>query len=543
MKKVLFTCFMALAVMSSAQISYSYGWEPTGDGSWTSSGSGSFIRSETTPCAGVGSMKANNYYNSSSYLVSPALTGTNGGDINISFAYKVTEYSSNNTGVSLVDFGVIKLDWATSDAGPWQTAYIIDDTNHVVSASCATKSATISGVPASGDFFIRFEAKSGLDTSDNYVYFDDITITQGAAPSCLDPSSVTASNITSATADITWTAPTVVPGNGYELYYSTNSAFPTSTTPPTFTGITGVSKALSGLSYNTPYYVWVRSVCSTTSKSAWSAVSSFTTLCGVIIPNFTFDFTGGINDCWQEADSGTPSTTPSGTYSDWYEDGFLNNGFDGAMAINLYTSSWFPETFDSWIITPEFNLSAGGYRVKFDYGLTEFGDETSGSFGSDDVVQFVVSQDGGATWTVLQTWNNSSNVSNNSTQYSYDLTSYTGANTKFGFYATNGAVADSEDVEFFIDNFVIEQLTLSTTETTIKKNNVKAYPNPFADVLNISDVSNVKSISVLDIAGRTVKTFDKPESTLHLRGLNAGMYLVVLNMKDGSKQTIKTIKK
>ena len=543
MKKVLFTCMMVLATMSSAQISYNYGWEPTGDGSWTSSGSGSFGRSETTPCTGDGSMRANNYYNNSSYLVSPALTGSNGGDINISFAYKVTEYSSNSTGASLADFGVIKLAWATSEAGPWQTVYTIDDTSHVVSASCTTKSATISGVPASGDFFIRFEAKSALDTSDNYVYFDDINITQGAAPSCLNPSSVTASNITSATADITWTAPAVVPGSGYELYYSANAAFPTSTTSPTYTGITGVSKALSGLSLNTQYYVWVRSSCTATTKSAWSAVSSFTTLCGVITPNFTFDFTGGINGCWQEGDGGTPATTPTGTSSNWYETGFLNNGSDGALAINLYTSSWFPETFDSWVITPIFNLSAGGYRVKFDYGLTEYGDTTSGSLGSDDVVQFVVSQDGGNTWTVLQTWNSSSVISNTSTTYSLDLTAYNGANTKFGFYATNGTVEDPEDIEFFIDNLVVEQISLSTNESNFAKNTIKAYPNPFADVLNISDVSNVKSISVMDVTGRVVKTFNKPETTLYLGGLNSGMYLVVLNMKDGSKQTIKTIKK
>ncbi|MCD1118057.1 T9SS type A sorting domain-containing protein [Chryseobacterium turcicum] len=84
---------------------------------------------------------------------------------------------------------------------------------------------------------------------------------------------------------------------------------------------------------------------------------------------------------------------------------------------------------------------------------------------------------------------------------------------------------------------------LGISETVSDKNNIKAYPNPFADVLNISDVSNVKSISVIDITGKTVKTFDKPESTLHLRELNAGMYLVVLNMKDGSRQTIKAIKK
>lgn len=92
-------------------------------------------------------------------------------------------------------------------------------------------------------------------------------------------------------------------------------------------------------------------------------------------------------------------------------------------------------------------------------------------------------------------------------------------------------------------SFAEKDASLGTVEAVSNKNNIKAYPNPFADVLNISDVSNVKSISVIDIAGRTVKTFDKPESTLHLGGLNAGMYLIVLNMKDGSRQTIKAIKK
>ncbi len=39
--------------------------------------------------------------------------------------------------------------------------------------------------------------------------------------------------------------------------------------------------------------------------------------------------------------------------------------------------------------------------------------------------------------------------------------------------------------------------SLSTSETAQIKNNVTVYPNPFADVLNISDVKNVKSVSVI----------------------------------------------
>lgn len=84
---------------------------------------------------------------------------------------------------------------------------------------------------------------------------------------------------------------------------------------------------------------------------------------------------------------------------------------------------------------------------------------------------------------------------------------------------------------------------LSTSEVSGAKNEIKAYPNPFADVLNISDISKVKSVSVVDLAGRVVKTIDNPSSDLQLGDLKQGMYLVILNMKDGSKQTIKAIKK
>jgi hypothetical protein len=85
--------------------------------------------------------------------------------------------------------------------------------------------------------------------------------------------------------------------------------------------------------------------------------------------------------------------------------------------------------------------------------------------------------------------------------------------------------------------------SLSTSEVVKLNDKIKVYPNPFADVLNISDVANVKSILVMDIAGRIVKTIEKPSSTLQLGELKSGMYIVVLNMNDGSRQTIKAIKK
>lgn len=87
-------------------------------------------------------------------------------------------------------------------------------------------------------------------------------------------------------------------------------------------------------------------------------------------------------------------------------------------------------------------------------------------------------------------------------------------------------------------------LVLATSEVKDNaKNAIKVYPNPFNDVLNISDASNIKNVLVTDIAGRLVKTIASPGSQLQLGELKQGMYLVTLEMKDGSKQTIKAIKK
>lgn len=97
------------------------------------------------------------------------------------------------------------------------------------------------------------------------------------------------------------------------------------------------------------------------------------------------------------------------------------------------------------------------------------------------------------------------------------------------------------DGEFQISAY--DSSVLSTSELSKAKNDIKAYPNPFADVLIISDISKVKSVSVLDVAGRVVKAIDNPSATLQLGELKQGIYLVTLNMKDGSKQIIKTIKK
>jgi hypothetical protein len=89
----------------------------------------------------------------------------------------------------------------------------------------------------------------------------------------------------------------------------------------------------------------------------------------------------------------------------------------------------------------------------------------------------------------------------------------------------------------------ISKNSLGTSEVAANKNTLKVFPNPFSDVVNISDAAQVRSVSVTDVSGRLIRVIENPNSEIHLGELKQGMYLLMLDMKDGSKQLVKTIKK
>lgn len=110
------------------------------------------------------------------------------------------------------------------------------------------------------------------------------------------------------------------------------------------------------------------------------------------------------------------------------------------------------------------------------------------------------------------------------------------------YYVNVGHYDDYDDEMEGAFTITINKATLATSEVSKAKNEIKVYPNPFAEVLNISKADQVKSVSVLDLSGRLVKTVGNPSSSLYLGDLKQGMYMVVLNMKDGTQQIIKAIK-
>ncbi len=81
---------------------------------------------------------------------------------------------------------------------------------------------------------------------------------------------------------LSWTAATAA--GTYNLEYSTSSTFASGIVAAS--GITTTSRAISGLANSTTYY-WRVSATNTTGTSAWSAVSSFTTVAPLAAPTAT----------------------------------------------------------------------------------------------------------------------------------------------------------------------------------------------------------------------------------------------------------------
>ena len=135
-----------------------------------------------------------------------------------------------------------------------------------------------------GIYRIRVQSGSSLPNPvnpcgpNNYGGFVDFSLKIDPAPTCFAPTALTASNITNSTAVISWTEPSTLPGSGYEYYYTSSSTPPSVSTPASGTS-TQTSASINGLASFTPYYIYARSVCDASNKSAWSLRGTFKTKC------------------------------------------------------------------------------------------------------------------------------------------------------------------------------------------------------------------------------------------------------------------------
>lgn len=78
--------------------------------------------------------------------------------------------------------------------------------------------------------------------------------------------------------------------------------------------------------------------------------------------------------------------------------------------------------------------------------------------------------------------------------------------------------------------------------SNINKNNISIYPNPFKNVIIISEIKDINSIFVNDVSGKLIKKFN-PAKEINLSFLKEGLYFINIQMNDGNIKTFKSIKK
>ena len=381
----------------------------------------------------------------------------------------------------------------------------------------------------SGTFVIGI--KGYMNGSPYYISLDDISI--DLSPSCLAVTGLSASNLTTTSADLSWTAGATETAWEYQVVEAE--------TPPAETGTTTSDNplVLTGLSSTTEYDFYVRANCGADGTSEWVMVS-FTTLPDPIVPEYANDFSTFPGEFWMQAE-GALADGPSGITSGWGEDGFLNEGTTGSARLNIYTSSWSPSEDNDWLLSPQFDLSTGDFFLNMDVAVTAYSGSGQSAMGSDDSVTVVITDDNGVNWSTLYVWNADNAPANEATPMpEVDLASYNGL-VRIGILGSNGAVADSEDFNFYVDNFSVTSTSLGID--TVSKSNFTYFPNPVNNVLSIKAQASIDSITVYNMLGQTVvrSTPNTTTTTVDMSGLQTGAYFVQVAINN-SIETVRVIK-
>lgn len=424
------------------------------------------------------------------YTVGLALTGGT--------TYQLTFRS----GSSNTDFTEkLKVAYGTSAVNTAMTNILADypDVDHATSSI-----KTISFTPATtGTYYIGFNAYSAADQA--YLYLDDVAVTlpPTVAPNCTTVSTpISGSTVVSPT-PTTFNWATAANASGYKVYVGTTTG--------DYTVVNGTSVANTTFSTN---------------------LSPFTTYFAKVVP---YNVAGDASGCTEFSFTTGIYCAGSGTV-----DG--NTG----LAITNVTLNTLNNTSARAAYT---DFTANGtpteLRLNTSYNVSITNGSTTGYY-TDDIAYVWIdyNQDGTFSDTTERTTVPVSAITNTAS-IAIPTTATLGV-TRMRVKYTNSAGNNYNTACGIATYGEVEDYTVEIKETLavsdVKKSGISAYPNPFTDVLNISDVKGVKSISVNDVSGREVKSL-APSTELNLSNLKTGLYIVNLKMEDGSVKSFKVIKK
>ncbi len=533
MKKILLSCFLALGIIANAQFYVNESFESGTSATFAISGGSSPSVYNLTPssCDGLRAIGSNLWGTGTTattnlVYTSPAGVVGNGKKIDVSFTVSTIPYAAGDqTG------GTVTVGYSTDNGTTYTNVGTpLTLASGTTGETCTAYSVTIPETAnITGGVKIRIQAQSTASVNDFYIFFDKINITQevSAAPVCTT-ATYPANNATGIPARPTFTWAPAENAQGYRVLVGT-TAGASDVVNDTTSNLSYIPT--TGLPGNQQLYVTI--VPYNTLGDATGCVSTaFTTevndiapYCGPIIstipaqmfPIRSVEFAGVTN----ESNAGA---TTFGTYVP--HENFMSTVFE--VANNLTTlpitvrgvgsgsNGFAMSVFVDWNEDGDFN----------DAGESYFNTTATIRRSATPVASIITLTGNMAIPTGVALGTKRMRV-----KYNFSGTTIHTALTTACTDVGNG------QVEEYLINY---KSNLAATDVVNTK--VSVYPNPFSDVLNISDVKGVKSVVFTDVAGRQIKAV-KSTSAVNTSDLKAGLYIVTLHMEDGTVKSFKTIKK
>ena len=183
--------------------------------------------------------------------------------------------------------------------------------------------------------------------SQNYGETEDYTIDIITPPSCMPPTALALSALTTNSATMSWTASTTGPTNGYDIYYGTSNTAPTAVSVPTVDNHPGSPYVAGSLTPATTYYWWVRADCGA-DQSLWSYGGSFYTSYCVPTGSTSYYLTNVSTTGGTQNFTNTTAAAPSG-YADYSATIVASNFIPQTTSISLASSSTSTFIYSCWI--------------------------------------------------------------------------------------------------------------------------------------------------------------------------------------------------
>ncbi|MBA5794103.1 T9SS type A sorting domain-containing protein [Flavobacterium sp. xlx-214] len=281
MRKYLLLLILLMPWINWGQINpYAINWDTATTVGWTSTGGSIFNLTSVLPCQGSQSIRARLYSDdkfNNVILKSGNLGATKGGLITLTYDYKWL-LNNGNIIINPVGAGGNKLDlkwqWSNYPNGPWYTFSTIDVSNHVVSTSC--RNVSTSFTPYQGtSLYVRVLVSNTTNNDDNFIYLDNVNISEGAVPTCKMPIDVTVTSKTATSINFEWKAPTPTPVSyDWEVRESGEPGTPGAVASNR--NVTQLTAGATGLTGDKVYKIYVRANCSSTDSSLWIGIDAMT---------------------------------------------------------------------------------------------------------------------------------------------------------------------------------------------------------------------------------------------------------------------------